>query len=121
MGGMSKSILVAVALVLALCAGGGFALGLMSTASRRVAGAPEDAAPITGSIAVSGAIPDAQPLAPPPPPPPPKPKVAAIEPAASDQPPAAAAPAESAPAAPPPPPPPPPKTPTPLPADLPPT
>jgi hypothetical protein len=120
MGGMSKSILVLVTLILALCAGGGFALGLMSTASRRVAGATEDAAPVAGTIAVSGAIPDAQPLAAPPPPPPPKPKVAAIEPAASDLPPAAAAPpTESPPAAPPPPAPP--KTPAPLPADLPPT
>jgi hypothetical protein len=119
MGGMSKSILVLVTLILALCAGGGFALGLMSTASRRVAGATEDAAPVVGSIAVSGAIPDAQPIAAPPPPPPPKPKVAAIEPAASDLPPAAAPPAESAPAAPPAPSPP--KPPAPLPADLPPT
>jgi hypothetical protein len=128
MGGIPKSVLLAVAFVLALCAGGGFALGLMSTASRKVAGAADEEAPIAGALPAGATIKDAQPLVAPPPPPPPvaKPKAPPVDDAASDLPPTAAQPvsppAESAPSAPPSLAVPPPAKPAaPLPADLPPT
>jgi hypothetical protein len=127
MGGIPKSILLAVAAILTLCAVAGFGLGFSSTVSRRVAGASEEEAPIAGAVTAGATIKDAQPLPPPPPPPPPvvKPKAAPVD-AASDQPLADIAklppPAESAPGAPPSlAPPPPAKAPAPLPADLPPT
>jgi hypothetical protein len=128
MGAISKSLLVAVAAILGLCAVAGFTMGLTSTFAHRAAAANDEEAPIAGNLAPGVTIKDAQPLAPPPPPAPPKPK-AAVADAASDQPPSdsaaakapAAPPTESAPGAPPSlAVPPPPKAPAPLPADLPP-
>jgi hypothetical protein len=132
MGAISKSLLVAVAAILGLCAVAGFTMGLTSTFAHRASVSPDEEAPIAANIAPGVTIKDAQPLAPPPPPPsaPPKPKSAASDAAAAlDQPPAeapaakspAAPPTESAPGAPPSlAVPPPPKAPAPLPADLPP-
>jgi type IV secretory pathway VirB10-like protein len=132
MGAISKSLLVAVAAILGLCAVAGFTMGLTSTFAHRGSAANDEEAPIAGNIAPGVTIKDAQPLAPPPPPAPPKPKVAATDAAAaSDQPPAdapaakapAAPPTESAPGAPPGlaiPPLPKAPAPAPLPADLPP-
>ncbi len=131
MGGVQKSLLVAVAVILGLCAVAGFGLGLTSTFARKVAAA-DDEAPIAGNVPAGVTIKDAQPLVAPPPPPPaaPKPKVDA-EAAVSDAPPAAAPaakapppalPTESAPGAPPSlAVPPAPKAPAKLPDDLPPT
>jgi hypothetical protein len=131
MGGIPKSILVAVAAILGLCAVAGFGLGLSSTFAHRVAAADDEEAPIAGNIPAGAVIKDAQPLAAPPPPPPPvvKPKAAPVADAASDQPPSdalaakppAAPPTESAPGAPPSLAVPPPPKPAQLPTDLPPT
>jgi type IV secretory pathway VirB10-like protein len=127
MGAIPKSLLVAVAAILGLCAVAGFAMGLTSTFAHRVSAANDEEAPIAGNVAPGVTIKDAQPLPPPPPPPPPKPKAAPAADAASDQPPSdapaakapSAPPTESAPGAPPSlAAPPPPKAP--LPADLPP-
>jgi hypothetical protein len=100
MGAIPKSLLVAVAAILGLCALAGFAMGLTSTFAHRVSAANDEEAPIAGNVAPGVTIKDAQPLAPPPPPPPPKPKAAVADAAASDQPPSDAPPAK-APAAPP--------------------
>ena len=99
MGAISKSLLVAVAVILGLCAVAGFTMGLTSTFAHRASASNDEEAPIAGNIAPGVTIKDAQPLAPPPPPAPPKPKAAAAD-AASDQPPSDA-PAAKAPAAPP--------------------
>ncbi|MDB5459378.1 MAG: hypothetical protein JWO72_1119 [Caulobacteraceae bacterium] len=90
MGGIPRSILLGVSAILGLCAVGGFAMGLVSTLSHKVASADEEA-PIASNVAANVTIKDAQPLAPPPPPAPPKPKPAVVADAASDQPPADAA------------------------------
>jgi hypothetical protein len=100
MGALPKSLLVAVAVILGLCAVAGFTMGLTSTFAHRGSAASDEEAPIAGNIAPGVTIKDAQPLAPPPPPPPPKPKAAAADTSASDQPPSDA-PAAKAPAAPP--------------------
>jgi hypothetical protein len=100
MGAISKSLLVAVAAILGLCAVAGFTMGLTSTFAHRATAANDEEAPIAGNIAPGVTIKDAQPLAPPPPPVPPKPKAAPVDAAASDQPPSDA-PAAKAPAAPP--------------------
>ena len=130
MGGVPKSLLVAVAAILGLCAVAGFGLGLSSTFAHRAGAADDEEAPIAGNIPAGVTIKDAQALAPPPVPPPPiaKSKAAVVAEAASDQPPSdapadkppAEPPTESAPGAPPSLVIPPPK-PTQLPSDLPPT
>jgi hypothetical protein len=131
MGSLPKSLLVAVAVILGLCAVAGFGMGLTSTFARRAVTAEEEQTPIA-AVPAGVTIKDAQPLPPPPPPPPPKPKAAVTADAASSQAPSEAAPGvppaktapptESAPGAPPGLTPPPPRAPTaPLPNDLPPT
>jgi hypothetical protein len=84
--GVPKSLLVAVAAILGLCALGGFALGVSSTMARHPVATSEEETPIAGNLPANVTIKDAQALAPPPPPPPPvvKPKAAPEPEAASD-------------------------------------
>ncbi len=133
MGGIQKSLLVTVAAILGFCAVAGFAMGLTSTFSRKVATGDDDETPIAANLPPGVVIKDAQALAPPPPPVPvaPKPKADALAVAASDTPPSSApaavkaapvaAPPESAPGAPASLAPAPIRPPAPLPTDLPPT